>query len=423
MRRARIDFVAPPMSGHLHPILGIGRRLARDHDVRVYSTAGVQSEISAAGLGGRVVLAGADDAISAIVNPPYAVKNKPWRLHKQFAANLDLLARLKGELLEKWHDERPDLVIADFTVPVAGSAAMELGISWWTVTPSGVAIETPDGPPGYLGGWQPRVGPIGRARDAVGRAVVRSFKRVVYQLHAERLRGLGFPALYRDDGYEAIYSPDRVLAVSAQVLEFPRSFPRTVEFVGPVLYSPPVDAPEPPFVAGKRHVLITLGTHLGWQREAVATAVLETARRLPEFEFHLSDGDWRSARRDSIGNFHRIGFISYTDHLARYDLVVHHAGAGVLAHTLAAGTVAVIMPGDFDQFDYAARLVAAGVAVRARKLSELPAAITRAASDRSMKAACLRMRSLLMPGAAEERVAQLVARHFAEAPAEVLVEK
>jgi len=183
--------------------------------------------------------------------------------------------------------------------------------------------------------------------------------------------------------------------------------------VGPILYSPPADAPEPPFTVGRPHVLVTLGTHLGWHRAKVAAAVQDAARQLPHVEFHLSDGDRNSARRESLGNVHRIGFISYTQHVAKYAVVVHHGGAGVLAHTLAAGTPAVVVPVDFDQFDYAARLAAAGVAIRVKRLRDLPGAVAKALDDETIRAACLRMSAKLSAGAAEERIAERVARYFA----------
>jgi UDP:flavonoid glycosyltransferase YjiC (YdhE family) len=400
------------MSGHLHPILGIGRRLARDHEVRVFSTLGAQLEIAAAGLEGRTVLTGADEVISSIVNPPYGVRSNPWRLHAQFKANLGLLEGLRAELLEVWSTSPPDLVIADFTVPAVASAATERGIPWWTATPSPVAMETRDGPPGYLGGWRPYPGPLGRLRDAAGRSLVRTFKRVVHRFHRTRLRRLGFPSVYRENGVEAIYSPECVLALSLEALEFVRGYPPAVEFVGPVLYSPPVDAPEPLYVAGRQHVLVTLGTHLGWRREAVVATVREAARHLPALEFHVSDGDRNSRRCESAGNVHRIGFVSYTRDLARYALVVHHGGAGVLSHTLAAGTPAIVLPIDFDQFDNAARLEAAGVAICPRRLGDLSRAITKALGDEAMRSASLRMQALLSTGNAEDRVAERVSRHF-----------
>lgn len=101
----------------------------------------------------------------------------------------------------------------------------------------------------------------------------------------------------------------------------------------------------------------SVGTQLHWRKEAVAAAVRRAACELPEVEFHISDGNRSSDRRESDGNVHRIGFVSYARDLPRYDLVVHHGGAGVLSHTLAAGAPALVLPVDYDQFDNAARAV------------------------------------------------------------------
>jgi UDP:flavonoid glycosyltransferase YjiC (YdhE family) len=409
MSRARIDLVAPPFAGHLHPLLGIGRRLARDYEVRVISTERAQPEIAAAGLIGRAVLRGRDEEIRAIVEPPYAVGNNPLRLHTQLRSNLKLLLAFREAILALWTSEPPpDLLIADFTVPVAGSVARDLGIPWWTSHPSPCVIETPDGPPAYLGGWRPGRG-LGRLRDAGGRALIRTFKRGVHRLYREPIRALGFPRLYREDGTEAVYSPERVLAYSVPELEFPRTLPPAVRLIGPVFYTPPTETPAPPFRQGRPTVLVTLGTHLPWKKDAMAEAVRKAARATPEIDFHFTDGRAESDRRESAGNFHRLGYVSYARDLARYALVVHHGGAGVQFHTLRAGLPALVLPIDYDQFDHAARLEAVGVARRIRDLRGLAAPVQAALGDDEMGAACRRFAEVLRGYSAEEWVAERVA--------------
>lgn len=410
MRRARIDLVGPPFAGHLHPLLGIGRRLARDHDVRVISTEGAQAQIAAAGLSGRAVLPGRDAEIRAIVEPPRSVGSNPFRLHAQLRENLKLLLAFREEILALWTaGPRPDLLIADLTVPVAGSLARDLGIPWWTSHSSPCVIETADGPPAYLGGLRPARGPIGKLRDAAGRTLIRTFKRGVHRLYREPIRALGFPDLYREDGSEAVYSPDRVLGLSIPELEFPRTLPRAVELIGPVLYTPPTSAPEPPFREGRPAVLVTLGTHLPWKKDAMADTVRAAARALPEIDFHFTDGRAESDRFESAGNFHRLGYVSYDRDLARYSLIVHHGGAGVLFHTLRAGLPALVLPVDYDQFDHAARLEAAGVARRIRDLGRLSEQVQAALGDAEMGAACRRFAEVLRGYSAEDWVAEQVA--------------
>jgi UDP:flavonoid glycosyltransferase YjiC (YdhE family) len=412
MSRARIDLAAPPFAGHLHPLLGIGRRLARDYDVRVISTEGAQREIAAAGLNGVALLAGCDGEILKIADGSRAVGSNPVLLQAQLRANLALLGRFQAELRQVWEHRRPDLLIADFTLPVAGSVACTLGIPWWTSHPSPCVIETPDGPPAYLGGWSPGNGPLGRLRDATGRALVRVFKRGAHRLYRHQMSQLGFPAVYRSDGSEAVYSGERVLAFGVPGLEFERRWPPAVELVGPVLYTPPGlpdETPEIPFVAGRQHVLVTLGTHLGWRKEAMAESVRQAARALPHLEFHFSHGDVRSHRWESAGNFHDLAYVSYTAHLPRYALVVHHGGAGVMYHTLRAGKPALVAPVDYDQFDHAARLEAAGLAHRLHQPGDLARRVVGALADSQLLAACRRFQSVVEGFQAEERVAELVA--------------
>ncbi len=413
MRRGRIDLVGPPFAGHLHPLLGIGRRLARDYDVRVISTEGAQAQIAATGLSGRVVLPGRDAEIRAIVEPPHSVGSNPFRLHAQLRENLKLLLAFREEILALWTaGPLPDLLIADFTVPVAGSLARDLGIPWWSSHASPCVIEARDGPPAYLGGLQPGRGPLGHLRDAAGRALIRTFKRTAHRLYREPIRALGFPSLYREDGSEAVYSPERVLGLSVPELEFPRTLPPAVRLIGPVLYTPPTAMPEPPFRQGRPAVLVTLGTHLAWKKDAMADAVRAAAAALPEIDFHFTDGRAESDRSESAGNFHHRGYVSYERHLARYSLVVHHGGAGVQFHTLRAGLPALVLPVDYDQFDHAARLEAAGVAKRIRDLGHLAEEVRAALADRNLAAVCGRFAEVLRGYSAEEWVAGEVAKRL-----------
>ncbi|WP_181411100.1 hypothetical protein [Nocardioides humi] len=205
----RVDLVAPPMAGHLHPVLGIAARLAQEPrlDVRVVSTAAAQPAITAAGVAGLALLDGADEVIETVVNPPYRIGSDPRLLFRQFRAAVALQADFRRELLAAWGRCQPDLVVADFTMGAVGTAADEIGVPWWTTHPSPCAIEGRAGPPSYLGGWRPGSSAAGRARDAAGRAAVRGFKRVAPRLAGVRLADVGMARIHREDGSESIYSP------------------------------------------------------------------------------------------------------------------------------------------------------------------------------------------------------------------------
>ncbi len=390
MKRPLIDLAAPPFCGHLHPILGMARRLSQDYDVRLLTT---ERGLARAGaLDGVTLLRGRDEEIEGVVAGPRPARSNPLALHAQLRANLRLMGQLRAEVSALYRRRPPDLLIADLTLPVLGPVAQTAGVPWWTSHPSPCVAEPwrGQGTPAYLGGLAPRPGRVGRARDRLGHGLTQGFKRAVHALHRREFAALGFPGVYRPDGTEAIYSPEQVLGLSWPALEFPRRWPPAFRLVGPVLHTPPAPERELPFTAGKRHVLVTLGTHLGWLKDRAAAAVARAAAALPEVVFHFSEGSPEG--RDSPGagprNFRRVAYVPYEQHLSRYALVVHHGGTGILHWCLQHGKPAVVFPVDFDQFDYAARLVHAGLARRLPKLGDLAVTVVAALADAELRRRC-----------------------------------
>lgn len=362
----RIDFLAPPFAGHLHPVLALARAAATRHQVRVISTAAAQAAILQADLPAHCILqeGDADQILDQIANPGGAVRSNPLALWRQFRAALRLFRGFRAELDHHYStQQKPDLIIADFTLPLAGIVAQRHRINWWTSMPSPCVIETSDGPPAYCGGLKPAKNHWQAAGQWLHRKKVRSFKRAVFALCYPLLRNLGVSALYRADGSEAAYSPDCILALADPALEFPRQWPQALQFIGPALYTPPLPAPEPEFNAQRPAILITLGTHLHWQKDAVVAALSALAAICPEWDFHFSDGRHDQQHQQLRCNLQRYSYISYQRHLAKYAAVIHHGGAGIMYHCLQHRIPALVWPQDFDQFDHAARLEAAGKAV------------------------------------------------------------
>jgi len=260
----------------------------------------------------------------------------------------------------------------------------------------------------------PRADLLGRARDAAGRALVRAFKRGVVFLLRDAVRSLGLPGPYRADGSEAAYSSECVLAFGVRELEFAEQWPAAVRFVGYPRYTPPGLGRTPNFVADRAHVLVSIGTHQPHLKDQVAAATAAAARAMPQVEFHFTDGRATATHHVTEGNFQRLGFVRY-DLIPRYDVIVHHAGTGVMYETLAAGVPAIVRPVDFDQFDNATRLCAAGLAVRLRSLDDLAGAVARAlADDGRAGEARLRYRRLVLGASPEERVSAMVAAAVGE---------
>lgn len=410
---ARILMVAPPFSGHLHPMLAMARRLVREHDVLFVSTERACPKIEAAGVRPQPVLRGEDAAIEAIAQPPYAVRSNPLLLNRQLKANVALMRRFHDELADVCAAHRPALIMADFVLPVAGLVAESRGIPWWTSLPSPSVIEALDGPPAYVGGFAPRAGIAGRARDAAARAFVRVFKRAIFALYRKQLAWTGLRSPYRADGSETVYSGECVLALGIRELEFATRRRAPVRFVGPLCYTPGPAARIVPDGARGPHVLVTLGTHLRAFKDEIAAATRRAARRLPHVTFHFTDGDASREHAERDGNFVRYAHISYDANVRHYDLVVHHAGTGIANQCLLDGVPALVHPLDFDQFDHAARLVHAGVARRLRNTNDLAAAVPAALADGALKSACRHFAGIAAGYDAAETVARMVRERLA----------
>ena len=409
MKPFRIHLVGPPFSGHLHPLLGLGLDLREEAEVSVLGTATAVQAARAAGLPADELLLGREPDIWAIAEPGIEVRNHPVRMWRQLRGNVALLGQLGRELEQRFATDRPDLVIADFTVPVAGPAARRLGIPWWTTLPSPCVLETPDGPPAYFGSQRPATGPWSSLRHAALRRLTRGFKRGMWALFGRDFRAMGFDGVYRADGTEAVYSPDRILALGIPEIEFPRTYPPALRFIGPVLYTPLGTHPPPPFKSdGRPHVLISIGTHLPQAKPALASTLHAIAARHPELVLHFSHGRVGAACGPETENFLESPYISYARHLHRYDLIVHHAGAGVLNHALRHGLPSVVFPLDYDQFDNAARLVASGVARLARRFADLEPVLLAVLGDDALRERCRAMALTHRGYDAGERVRELV---------------
>lgn len=407
MTRPRIELLAPPFAGHLHPILAIGRALRDIADIEVISTERAQDRIRAAGFNGIAVVPGADAALRGIVDPPHAIGAHPLRLHAKFRRSLDLLDAFASALDARYAHSQPDLLIADFTLPVAGAVAKRHRIPWWTSHPSPCVIEAPGSPPAYLGGWMPGAGVLGKLRDDIAARVVRGFKTSVHRLHRRRLAALGFPSLYRDDGSEAAYSDECILGLGLRELEFERAWPTALRFIGPMLWSPPNVGAAVPEMDGCTHVLATLGTHLGFAKKDLAAQLDSVAHACPDIRLHFSDGRLDDGADETHRALQRHAWVDYPSWVPQMRAVLHHGGAGVMWECLRAGVPALVLPNDYDQFDHAARLQAAGVAVRLRHPREIGPALRRLLDgDHHLRAD--RFVDALRPGIAEAQLVQLV---------------
>jgi UDP:flavonoid glycosyltransferase YjiC (YdhE family) len=365
LENIKIDLVTPPFGGHLFPLLELGRFL-KEHGVnhlRVLSTEVAKEATQLSGLEHVTLLPGKDKEIEAIANPPYRVKNNPRRLMQQLEANLALTKEMKGELEQLWLKDKPNVVLADFTLPIAGLLAENLGIHWWTSLPTPCALETKRGTPSYLGGW-PDAGLLAPLRNAIGRKVIRGFKNFVAWYYQPQLKELGISRLYRHNGDEIVYSPEKIFALGMLEFELGREWPQALTFIGSLTASPPYPHIPPQFENNKPHILVSLGTHLPWAKEPAAQFIQRLANHLPEFEFHFSFGNagGQSVKRQNNVSFYT--YIPYDLYMNHYSAAIIHGGTGVTYSCVKAGVPVLVWPHDYDQFDHAVRIIHHGIGLQ-----------------------------------------------------------
>jgi UDP:flavonoid glycosyltransferase YjiC (YdhE family) len=360
-----IDLVAPPFAGHLFPLLSLGKYLQDSGvvGVRVLSTSKAQEAIGASGLEGVILIPTKDQQIADIADPPYRVKHNPRFLLRQLEGNLSLMTQFRDELAAVWQQAKPDLVLADFTVPVAGLLAQEMSVPWWTSLPTPCALESRRGTPSYLGGWTPGDSALHKTRDMFGRALIRTFKQLVAWRYRAVLRSLGLTALYRPHGEEAIYSPTKILALGIKEFEFEQDWPTALQFIGPITASPPFSHAPPQLEPSQQHVLVSLGTHIPWAKEQAVTFIKTLAAQMPDINFHFSYGRVNEHQVQRLNNLWLHSYIPY-DYLDLYDAAIIHGGTGVTYSCLKAGVPVLVWPHDYDQFDHAARIVKHGLGFR-----------------------------------------------------------
>jgi UDP:flavonoid glycosyltransferase YjiC (YdhE family) len=381
----KILFVSPPFSGHLNRLVPLAQAARGEGHCCSFVTGQAKASALAA-LGFPVIVPQsiAPDAMERIANW-HRQSHGPLELVRQFRADMRILTPLSQEVRGVLEREQPDVVVADSIAAVVAQWCEKLALPWITTISTPFAIEGRRGVPSYVGGWHPRPGLIGGLRDAAGWLAVKAFKRAVFATHRRAIRPL-LPRLHRDDGTEAIYSSQKILGFGLTELEFERDWPPAFEMIGP-LYGALEDAPPLDLPPARTQVLASIGTHLLWAKDRLVADIKEIARALPDWNFVVTLGRAEIAADAPLriaANVTVAPFVPYHRDLPRFDIVVHHGGSGISYAAISAGVPSLVVPHDYDQFDYAARIEVHGLGLRVARLSDpaVPGMLRRLA-DRS----------------------------------------
>jgi UDP:flavonoid glycosyltransferase YjiC (YdhE family) len=133
---------------------------------------------------------------------------------------------------------------------------------------------------------------------------------------------------------------------------------------GPIRPSDPLALPK-----GPPRIFATLGTHLPWARARWERGVYRLAQAHPDVHFTLTQGGQSVTAIEALPNLLVTPFADYATEVPRHDAVLHHGGSGIAYAAIEAGKPSLVVPHDFDQFDYAARIAHFGLGLRRKTLA------------------------------------------------------
>ena len=371
MKKIKIDVVVLPLSGHLYPTLNLLAPLLQNPQYEIRLFTGPQKKAVAEAVGFQVlpILEGHVREFEKAAN------NKEqlgiFSAYRQLSVSLDLINLVSDQLIQEWTNHRPDIAIVDFITLSGGLVAEQMGIPWITTMVTQFAIETTDGPPCFFGGMGTPQNSWQALEQFLARKITHLGKRIVTFLLRDRLRRYHFK-VYNQKGQETIYSPYSILGVGMKEVELKKGFPEHYRWVGP--FGASVEAVEDypldlSLFAGRKKVLVSCGTQLEWARENLLYQAKQLANAHPDCHFFVTRGLGGQPFKceDLMENLSLVSYLPYKEYIPRMDYVIHHGGAGIFYQCIIYGKPALILPHDYDQFDYAVRGVEAGVAFTAKR--------------------------------------------------------
>jgi MGT family glycosyltransferase len=376
-------------SGNAQPQLAITRRLVdAGHEVRVLAHAAARE---------RVLATGAELVAFARAKPDLDISRREhdtlrdWQARTWASAGLRLLrngifafvldvSRDCAEQLAAWP---ADVVLYDWMLTGAGVAADGAHVPAVALVHCPYPMPVPGVPP-LFAGLSPMPGALGATRDRLASAVTgRMFdlgRGLLNKARAEqRLEPL---AHWREqlDGAHA------VCVLNAPELDFASAgrLPANVRYVGPSFEPYPREWRSPwPSQNAEPLVVISLSTSY-MDQASLAQRILDAVAALPVRAL-LTVGPALELERLRIpANARTASYVAHRSVFPHAALVISHAGWQTINAALADGVPLVCIPDGRDQPDNAARVVALGAGVRARKSASperLRALVARALAD------------------------------------------
>lgn len=384
----KILIAATPLTGHVNPLLAVGRAAAaRGDDVRVLSDALFRDRVEAAGLR----FTSYDDDGSATFRAT-ALPAGPERYRREFERRfVDPMPGQAAELRRLIAAEAPDVIVAGSmflgVLPLLLDSAPRPPIA--TLNVSFLFLERPDDAPIGLG-LPPASDQAERARYVALKAGMdAAFANPVRAYTDGALARLGLPPLPASLPHSIVVLPDLFLQPTVPGFEYDYDgdLPPGVRFVG-LLQPPAPPAPLPDWwpelerasAAGRPVVLVTQGTLAnGDFGELVEPTLAALANRDDLLVLATTGGRPVEALRGPIpANTRVAGFLPFRDLLPRVSALVTNGGYGSVSQALAAGVPIVAAGLTEDKAEVNARVGWSGAGINLATNTPSPGALREA---------------------------------------------
>ncbi len=146
LMKIKIDFVAPPFSGHLYPMIELAMPLLEKEKYEIRFITGPKKIPLLEELGFKTepLLSEQPEVMEKISN----IRRSMFSLLKQLKQNIALFPKLKMEIENLILNNKTDIVVADFVAIHAGVVCDKYNIPWITTIPTPFAIENRTGTAG-----------------------------------------------------------------------------------------------------------------------------------------------------------------------------------------------------------------------------------------------------------------------------------
>ncbi|MFF0816424.1 glycosyltransferase [Rhodococcus sp. NPDC003318] len=389
---ASILLCSAPLTGHVQPMLAIGRRLVEDGcDVAILTGRAFAERAQRAGLR-FVALPPSCDYDDTRLDERFPGRSRrPAFLRSLFDAER-MFAALAGDqyraIVDAIDEVGADTVIVENlfmgALPLVGTTP-DGRPKVFAVCTSPLMASSIDTAP-FGPGLPPSTGRFGRLRNRVlgagTRTVVMRRAQAVAARETRRVTGTDAACFLLDWPLHA----DDVFVLTTPGFEYPRTdIGERLTFVGPILPAAPADWPRPPWWdrldTDRPVVLVTQGT---LDNHDLGTLIEPTVDALSDADVLVvvaTGGRPVEAVRRTSPNVIVTEFVPFGVLLPHVDAVVTNGGWGGVHFTLSHGVPLVVAGSTEDKAEIGARVARSGAGIRIRSGSPSPTAIRRAVDE------------------------------------------